>query len=222
MARRTAAISAIFDGHRVDLSNFKFDRDEANNYDEQGRGRYQRAGPFVRRCGLRQASPGRRDSRRSAHHQPSGCFGVPQREAPAAGPAEGAGPGPVQPGFLIVRNRARYPRHPGPCRPPAGPLRLLAYSTPSSWPRRWKRTATCCTRPTSSIISSSRAACGCSTRFGSAAAGGAAFPGGWWCRRVWRRTGSFAHALPQAICGQKPQCGGKAHTGHVALGSNMV
>lgn len=34
MARRTAAISAIFDGHRVDLSNFKFDRDEANNYDE--------------------------------------------------------------------------------------------------------------------------------------------------------------------------------------------
>lgn len=140
----------------------------------------------------------------------------------AAGPAEGAGPGPVQPGFLIVRNHASYPRHPGPCRPPAGPLRLPAYSTPSSWPRRWKRTATCCTRPTSSIISSSRAACGCSTRFGSAAAGGAAFPGGWWCRRVWRRTGSFAHALPQAICGQKPQCGGKAHTGHVALGSNMV
>ncbi|GBU22808.1 hypothetical protein R80B4_02720 [Fibrobacteres bacterium R8-0-B4] len=26
------AVSAIFDGHRFDLTDFKFDRDEANNY----------------------------------------------------------------------------------------------------------------------------------------------------------------------------------------------
>lgn len=34
MARRVADIRAIVAPHRVDLSNFKFDRDEANNYDE--------------------------------------------------------------------------------------------------------------------------------------------------------------------------------------------
>lgn len=34
MARRVASIHAITEGHRVDLSNFEFDRDEANNYDE--------------------------------------------------------------------------------------------------------------------------------------------------------------------------------------------
>jgi len=28
-----SAISAIFDGHRFDLASFKFDRNEANNYD---------------------------------------------------------------------------------------------------------------------------------------------------------------------------------------------
>ena len=28
-----SAISAIFDGHRFDLTNFKFDRSEANNYE---------------------------------------------------------------------------------------------------------------------------------------------------------------------------------------------
>lgn len=34
LARRIAEIRAIVAPHRVDLSNFKFDRDEANNYDE--------------------------------------------------------------------------------------------------------------------------------------------------------------------------------------------
>jgi hypothetical protein len=28
-----SSVSAIFDGHRFDLSNFKFDRAEANNYE---------------------------------------------------------------------------------------------------------------------------------------------------------------------------------------------
>lgn len=34
MARRIAEIQDIFKDHRVDLTNFKFDRNEANNYDE--------------------------------------------------------------------------------------------------------------------------------------------------------------------------------------------
>ncbi len=34
LARRAADIDHIFDGVRVDLSNFKFDRDEANNFDD--------------------------------------------------------------------------------------------------------------------------------------------------------------------------------------------
>jgi hypothetical protein len=33
-ALRMAAIAAIVKDHRVDLRNFTFDRDEANNYDE--------------------------------------------------------------------------------------------------------------------------------------------------------------------------------------------
>jgi hypothetical protein len=32
--QRIKAIEAIFKDSRVDLSNFKFDRDEANNYDD--------------------------------------------------------------------------------------------------------------------------------------------------------------------------------------------
>ncbi|MGV3601922.1 MAG: hypothetical protein ACO1N1_11995 [Dyadobacter fermentans] len=32
--QRIEAIEAIFKDSRVDLSNFKFDRDEANNYDD--------------------------------------------------------------------------------------------------------------------------------------------------------------------------------------------
>lgn len=32
--QRMEAIEAIFKDSRVDLSNFKFDRDEANNYDD--------------------------------------------------------------------------------------------------------------------------------------------------------------------------------------------
>lgn len=32
--QRIEAIGAIFKDSRVDLSNFKFDRDEANNYDD--------------------------------------------------------------------------------------------------------------------------------------------------------------------------------------------
>ncbi|MCF0073362.1 hypothetical protein LZD49_22985 [Dyadobacter sp. CY261] len=32
--QRLEAIKAIFKDSRIDLSNFKFDRDEANNYDE--------------------------------------------------------------------------------------------------------------------------------------------------------------------------------------------
>lgn len=32
--QKIEAIEAIFKDHRVDLSNFKFDRDEANNYDD--------------------------------------------------------------------------------------------------------------------------------------------------------------------------------------------
>ncbi|WP_375415878.1 hypothetical protein [uncultured Hymenobacter sp.] len=31
--QRLAHVRSIFDGVRVDLSNYKFDRDEANNYD---------------------------------------------------------------------------------------------------------------------------------------------------------------------------------------------
>lgn len=34
IARRMTEIRAIVAPHRIDLSNFKFDRDEANNYDE--------------------------------------------------------------------------------------------------------------------------------------------------------------------------------------------
>ena len=34
LARRVAEIQDIFKDHRVDLTNFRFDRNEANNYDE--------------------------------------------------------------------------------------------------------------------------------------------------------------------------------------------
>ena len=34
MEERLAYVRSIFDGARVDLSNYKFDRDEANNYDD--------------------------------------------------------------------------------------------------------------------------------------------------------------------------------------------
>lgn len=33
-ARRQAEIKAIFNGVRIDLSNYQFDRDEANRYDD--------------------------------------------------------------------------------------------------------------------------------------------------------------------------------------------